>query len=535
MVRRLAILAGVALLALPAGAHAHAVLETTSPAANAVLARTPSLVSLRFDEAVAATGAELEVIGSDGRRYDSGPPTVRGPVLSVAVRPLPQGTAAAVWSAISDDGHRVSGAFDFSVGRPSPPPDAVATVATPSTGARAAMDVVRALRFGGAILLLGLVAVLLLVWEPVLRRGRERAPEDAARAEAAVRRAARALALTVPPALAAIALVGVAVEARSNGIAVGDQLGLRQGEAALAIAALALIAWPLAARGVAGVQRLLVATAAPALAIALAIALSGHAGAQSRWATVLVDWLHVVAAGTWGGGVIVLACTAAAALRAVAGSERGPLALGATRRFTRIALISLAVLVVSGAIAALVLAGSISPIVDTTWGRVLIAKIVLVVLAVGVAGVARRGAGSLARGTAIEAAMIIGVIAITGVLTGFAPLSAAPAPTGRPFTLQARVAGGTAEVDINPGLAGQNGVHVIVVNASGRPNARVTDASVELSSTGIRRLPATLAHAGTAHWAGTVRIPRAGTWRVVVRLRLGEFEETTIAGRMTVR
>jgi hypothetical protein len=62
------VLCGLSIAVLPAEpASAHAVLRSTSPAADAVVAVPPLEVALRFSEAVTAIPEGIRVIGPDGR------------------------------------------------------------------------------------------------------------------------------------------------------------------------------------------------------------------------------------------------------------------------------------------------------------------------------------------------------------------------------------------------------------------------------------------------------------------------------------
>ena len=522
MIRRLAVVVAV-LLALPSVAGAHAILVRSAPAADALLQRAPAAATLTFDEAVQSAGARIQVIGPDGRDYADGDAAVRGHTVSTPIaRGLPDGTSTVLWTVISDDGHRVAGAIAFSVGRRS---DAAATsVATARPpGADTAMAIVRALRFAGTTVLVGLLVVALLVWAPTVRRGRERDPGAADAADAAFQPVARWFALLVPPLLGLAYVAGIVVEAWADDIGLADAIGLRQGRIALAAAALALVAWPLLVRGRGRVA------AVPVAALALAPGLAGHAGAESL-VSVLADWAHVLAAGAWGGGLIVLAIAAPAVLRAVAADARGPLARGVTARFTRVALAALVLLVATGAFAAITLSGSLGTIPETPWGRILIAKVVIVVLAVLAAAISRRTA-SFARGVRIEAVLIVIAIALTGALTGLAPRPTA-VPIDVPFRLDQRIGKRIAEIEIAPARAlRDNEVHVIITSQAGRPAADVEDATVTLVGAGEVAVPLTRVEAG--HWAGTVRIPSPGRWRVVAHLRIGEFRDETLVGTLT--
>ncbi|MGI9186650.1 MAG: copper resistance protein CopC [Gaiellales bacterium] len=549
--RRLLLVAtAAALLLLPASALGHAALISTAPEIGTIVKTAPTQVTLTFNEDINAVGAQVQVIAQDGTRYDGGAPTASGRTLSQTLKPgLPEGTSTVAWTVISADGHRISNAFQFSVGReslggatdPSATNAAAAALERPA-GSATLTAVSRALRFAGIILLLGLLAIVALVWDPTLRRGRDDDPATAAAADGAFRPVALWFARLTPPLLALVALLTIPLEAWSDGIDLQGVLELRQGQVAVAQALLALLAWPLAIRAVrSGSTRNVVAAAVPAVLLAVTPGLSGHAGAQDpAWLSVLVDWVHVLAAGAWGGGVILLAATAPAVFRATTAETRPPLLRGVVRRFTRIALVALAALVATGAVAALILTSSLTELVDSSWGRILIAKVVVVLAAVLIAGIARRASRTFATAVQLEALLIVVAIALTGTLTGLAPQAPGAAgaattiATSSGFELVQKVDAREAQIAINPTTVGKpSEVHIIVTNGVGQPAFDVKDASLVLAQGDATKLGADLTRVDTAHWTGTLRIPKPGPWKVVVRLRIGEFREAVLTGTLT--
>jgi copper transport protein len=527
----LVLLLALGALALPSGAGAHAVLLATEPAADTVVDAPPSIIELTFNEPVNQVGATAILYGPDGRQYQLGEPMVDGSTLFVPpAGDLPEGTSTVVWGAISADGHRVAGAFSFSVGAPSAEPGAAAAYATgPPATATAAASVVRAARYAGIIGAIGFVAVLWLVWIPTARRGREADPDAAEAADDAFRRASGRVGAGAFALAAAASAAAVPVLAWTGGIDVAEVLQLRQGMVAALGAVVALLGLPLAllAAREPRPSAALAGGGLIALVLAAGQAVSGHASAQPANAIPLMaaDLAHLLAAGLWGGGLLVLALAGADA--------RGPLLRGVTRRFTRLALAGLAVLLVTGAITALVLAGSPRALAETPWGWLLLAKVALVALAVAIAAVIRRGGARFERGIAAEALVIIAVIAVTGALTGIAPRPE-PAPA-LPYAEQARVGETVVLIDIVPARAGiGNEVHVIATDAQGMPSDEVEEAAVTLASDEVERLPVELQRIDDGHWTGSVVLPTPGTWTVTTRLRIGDFRDEAIVGTMPV-
>src|SRR5262245_30374455 len=122
------------------------------------------------------------------------------------------------------------------------------------------------------------------------------------------------------------------------------------------------------------------------LALALTATLTGHA---AEWgdltASVAVDWAHAMAASAWTGGLIVLALL-------VPGREAGwpPALLGAVaRRFSRLAAACLLIVVLTGVYNAWAQLGAVSALWTSTYGRVLVGKLLLAAVLVWLGAINR--------------------------------------------------------------------------------------------------------------------------------------------------
>ena len=120
--------------------------------------------------------------------------------------------------------------------------------------------------------------------------------------------------------------------------------------------------------------------------IALSLSLTGHA---ADWGdvtlAVAVDWAHAVAASAWTGGLIALAL--------VAGQRGAPWSreslAAVVPRFSRLAGLSLLAVVVTGSYTAWTQLGGVSRLWTTMYGRVLIAKLLIVAVLVWLGAVNR--------------------------------------------------------------------------------------------------------------------------------------------------
>ena len=108
------------LLALAAcvPAFAHGKLAASQPAAGAVLAKAPAMLRLSFNEKleapfskVALTDARNAAIALPKAAVDKADPKT----MTVALPPLKSGTYHVAWSAVTSDGHKTKGAYDFTV------------------------------------------------------------------------------------------------------------------------------------------------------------------------------------------------------------------------------------------------------------------------------------------------------------------------------------------------------------------------------------------------------------------------------------
>ena len=361
--------AAVALIA-PAGALAHVTLLGSEPVTQSRVDAPPREVRLRFSQPVTITSSALEVLAPDGTLLSGTPRTEEGGTVVVApVSRLAGGTGYTVrWRVIGDDGHSPAGVFTFGVGVAAPPP----TEAVGASGTTWRDDVARWSLFGALALLIGPLVVRLLIL-----RGAAPAPLEKRFHLVSV----VAAFLVIDVGIVAFVLrASNALQLPVSDLPYGDLQPFaektRFGVAFLVmtvgfgvIAALLLVGWVF--------DRLELRWPALAIAVALAsgLSLSGHQATEpnASWVAELADWLHLVAASIWVGGVAALAFL----VWPLAPSLRRKAFLG----FARLAVLLVVVMVLAGGYLAVVRLPELNDLWETLYGRLLVMKMAIVALA----------------------------------------------------------------------------------------------------------------------------------------------------------
>ncbi|HJT41716.1 MAG TPA: copper homeostasis periplasmic binding protein CopC [Sphingobium sp.] len=121
--RRILLTATFALAALPSVALAHPKLLSSSPAANATVAK-PTKLSLTFSEKLLAplSGVDLTMTGMPGMA-DHAPMPIKGfktavdgkTMVVTLPRALPAGSYDLNWHIVGADQHKIAGKYSFSV------------------------------------------------------------------------------------------------------------------------------------------------------------------------------------------------------------------------------------------------------------------------------------------------------------------------------------------------------------------------------------------------------------------------------------
>jgi copper transport protein len=594
-------------LATSTAALAHATLVSTSPPDGAIVAKAPAKVSATFDESVGVSPDSLRVYAPNGQRADNGDTTHGQLPQQITVGLLPglgPGTYTAGWHVISADSHPVQGAFTFSVGAPSNSAVTPASLQPPASNLVGfVFGVVRWLAYCCFALLIGAVAFVICCW-----------PAGAAR-PGMLRLAMGAWGGLAAATLAAILLQGVYGAGQGLGHVFwpdvlhatlysryGRALGVRL---LLVVAALiafsvtlgSLPAWGRKARsGAAAIW------AAVTIGLASTWAVADHAGTGIQVPlAVPSDIIHLTAIAIWIGGLVTLATLVlrrpdSSAEPRKAGRRRYQAATAeaarAVSRFSPVALGCVVAIVATGTYQAWRGVGTWGALFGTTYGRLLLAKIVAMCVLVALGNLARQrvqrlrapvaaivaaqaspvveaavgrashrprplridvrnGAGGpddeahlnaeqaavtltrLRWSVSVEVAIVIAVLAVTAALVNTPTAREAYAPpvtVAAAFNTGGPQGTGTVSVLVTPGRLGPNQFRVSVTNGQGQPyRPQQVEASLALPERNLGPLPVKL----TAEEPGTYLsaptiVTITGQWQLQITIRSDAFDEVTV-------
>ncbi|MFE0812719.1 copper resistance CopC/CopD family protein [Streptomyces sp. NPDC058848] len=588
-----------ALLVLGVGAagpaSAHAALRSTDPGDGSVLRSAPRHVTLTFTESVGLRDDSFRVLDPGGHRVrtgEAGRAEGRSDTARVTLSgELGEGTYTVAWRVVSADSHPVSGAFTFSVGKPSAATAAVDPGPTEHLATAALHHIARYLAHLAAALLIGAAAFVALC----------RPPDPAP-----LRRPLVASWWTLLASTAALLLLRAPYEAGTGPSAVldvsalGDTASTRPG--ALLLARLALLV-PVALLLVRAARRRVRTPVSAAAGVALAVGLAltwaaaEHASAGIQVPVAMTSSvLHLLATAVWLGGLVALLVTL-----------RGTTDAAVVARFSRVAFASVTVLAVTGVYQSWRGLGSWQALTGTAFGRLLLAKLAAVAVLLAAAAVSRRWTAALAdsgtvlrerererapervpervggppgggeaggggpapeppgpapaAGTAVdahrrglrrsvvaEATVAAVVLAVTTVLTSTVPGRAAAeaartAPAGGvlpasvttiPFEI-GDIGRGTVQITLDPGRTGDNAVQAVVFGPDGSlaavPELRL---SFTLPDQDVGPIDAELVDRGGYWSANSLTLPLPGTWTMRTTVRVSEIDQVSESRRIRV-
>jgi copper transport protein len=551
-------------------ADGHAIVKRTEPAIDEVVATSPARVLMEFNEPVEISFGSIRVFDARGRRVDDAEARYvegRADAVEVPLEPdLPRGTYTVAWRIVSSDGHPIGEGWVFHVGAPGQNPRGIVDEVLSGEGGSGALEsrlaaVGRWSLLASLLVLGGAAGFLALVWGQLI------APPEVV----GVRFAARwrrvvvaAWAVAVASTVALYVLQGALAadlplsEALSSDV-LREVADTRFGTVSLVrlglLAACAVI-WRAVRRSVeprmsVGAAAAAVRPTAAVLTVAslLVVALlatpgiSGHAGTtEPVGLNVTADLFHMVAAAMWMGGLLLIVVGAFPATQELPEDARAGVLAPVVARFSDLALVAVAILVVSGGFRAWAEVRTLDALTDANYGVVLLVKLaaVLPILALGAVnnrwtkprivraaeGGADRPLGTLRRLVALEVAMGAVVIGITALLVNLPPARVDAGAEG-PAMSTAAIGHHELHVTVDPGEVGENRIHIAAADDHGEPvQFDAMRVLFRMPEEDIGPLVASAEATGPGEFVvhgHQLSVP--GEWTLEIVVRSGEFDE----------
>ncbi|UVI28720.1 copper resistance CopC/CopD family protein [Paenibacillus spongiae] len=405
-----------ALFLSPGYAFAHAELERSVPEPNARLSEGPAAVEIYFNEPIESKVGALDVLDNNSKAVTGEAPAAGADRKSLKL-PLPkldEGVYTVSYSIVSSDGHPISGSYVFIVGNPPEAVDASSFDLHKQFGHEShgtdsgsfswktlILYIVRFLYYSALLLAAGV-----MLWSLLYKGGAD--------AMNAVRKKWE---LQIMRFLLLAALVYVFIHASEMmlGYPASDYAKLfgetSVGRGWIALIVLAVAGFPILKLG--RVVRMIWAAALLGVE-----SWSGHAVVfEPKAVTVLLDFVHLASSAVWVGGLALLL-----ALWSADRKEAGRFASA----FSRAALVSIVLLILTGVVMTLTFMPSLRYLFYTSWGSMLLAKTgaVLLVLVVGALLRRRVRRGDLPSMTLmrLDLGLMAIILAVVGIFTYISPL-----------------------------------------------------------------------------------------------------------------
>jgi copper transport protein len=574
----------VTLAIAPSAASAHAVLKGTAPLSGVTAKHEPKQIVFRFSESVEGNFGAIRVYDRNGGRVEAGDafhPGGEGSLLGTHLKAgLPKGTYTATYRVISADGHPVSGGLVFSVGKPSASGATVSQLLAQRSAAGKVTEVgfgiVRGLQYTSIAAAIGSIFFLLVIWIPGLASiaGGDRRWQTASERFLSRLRLVLAIAIATGVLSGALGIVfqgataaGTSFWSAANSGIVREVLGTRWGTVwgirilvwlgfgAVLVAALAGSRRPVLRPAEVGATGLALRRPFPTLVVALLAlplgflalspALAGHASLQSPTGVLMpANVIHVIAISVWTAGLALLLFALPRATRELEPSDRSRLLATTLIRFSAVAGVAFAVLVVTGLVQSYIEVRSIDHALHTAFGRAALIKFGIVIGPLALLGTYNRRlmlprlrkivAGGQSPGQAglvlrralrAEVALILVVFGVTAALVSYPPSTAVS--TG-PVSKTASLGPADMQLTLDPARVGGNVMHVFLIDKkTGVQYDKVKQFDVKLAQPdkGVGPIDAAAQKAGPGHYVMTGAVfGVAGDWNVQVEARVSEFD-----------
>ncbi|NWJ48519.1 MAG: copper resistance protein CopC/CopD [Chloroflexi bacterium] len=383
-------------------ANAHSGFLRSDPADGSILATAPATINIWFSEPIRLIRPGVTVFSPSGTKIEIAAPVIEGQKVTIPVKLDQNGTYRVVWQVISEDTHPVRGSFSFSVGNQS----------SRLAGSSAEF---------GAVSLLGLGLQTFSRWLHFLGYALGFFPvvfglfalkNRTEQAEKIIWRLVNSgiLLLIVAEPLALLGQSASLDESQLfDSTTIGDILASNFGRVLGQRLGAALLLWVLVSVARQGNRAASSAIILTGIVLAVANGQASHA-INFGVAGLAINTFHLLAMGVWVGGLFTL--IALWRLPEIASQRQYII-----KRFGRLAALALLVLVTTGIASSILQTYRLENLLETNYGKTLILKLLVFVVAVLIAFAGIRANLSLRwRWWLVEGLTLASILFIVGLL-----------------------------------------------------------------------------------------------------------------------
>ncbi|MGX9136073.1 copper resistance CopC/CopD family protein [Rummeliibacillus sp. JY-2-4R] len=512
----------------PKEAFAHAFIVNSSPAENEVLSTTPERFYLQFNESIQSGFHSIEILDSSGKKVPLEKTRIdekNNTILEANINEkLPNGIYTLQWKAVSADGHPIQGVIPFSIGTAQNKASAVKAV-TSSYMPEADLLFLRWLLYTSFALYIGGVIFHLFI---VKAKQMEDYNVITSKSNRIIWFASlgmfMSLSLNLPLQTRIDAgvswleafnpnLLNITLNQTSFGTIWFVQM--------LCIVGLLIVVYMGKRRETS--YKYWIFSVVFFVALLISKSLTSHAGAsQYKILAIPLNFLHLLAASVWVGSLLYIAWLLPISRKVQMDNEK-ELYWNSIHRFSSIAFIATAVLLLTGIYGSLAYIPTFYSFVHTYYGKALMAKIILfaVMIIFGAFHLIKskkRGNKLLTRSIYLEFGLGVIVMILAALLTNLPTAISSPGPFKQTLVLDNK---NTATLQISPNVAGVNSFRIILKDPFGKPISDVEQAQLTFTNLNANLKENTInisEKSQGVYQSKGMYINMAGKWKVKVHI-----------------
>ncbi|NOU99882.1 copper resistance CopC/CopD family protein [Paenibacillus planticolens] len=510
---------------VPQSVSAHASLVQAIPESGAKLESSPPQVAITFNESLDAGLFYIKVFNRDGNEMTSNKAYLNKEQTTVLLDlpKLTEGVYLISYHVISADGHPIGGSYPLTIGNP-PQED---SLALPSAHANhdhgsgpLTTKVLLQYASRGLWYLMLLALTGWVIWLRVL--GKDGGKETGSAL------ASWTLNLQRAQLVALLLLIFTHIEDLLGGGGM-DELWKLFSSTGVGISWLILLV--LSFLGFVLIGKLAWLDWIWPLGLLAAKSFSGHAASFSPvWATIGLDWIHLVGAAMWVGGLVLLY----AKWRHKSNDISAYMS-----KFSKMALISIVVLTLSGVLSVVLFLPSLRYLLYSGWGILMLVKVGAVILVVLTAFVIRllmrkKKAAQSFIWVRVDLTLMVIIVLLVGIITYVAPI-----PANEPLQWHQMGEKVHVSADITPKIQGTNSftAKVFLPENSGKPkqvlmilhymdDKEIAPIAVPIAAYEDKKDEESYGFAKFSYRAEGAYLPFRGNWQLEMRVMDADDNET---------